>query len=228
MQKTEAYDLIFSIGEACSCTEGLRKLKLQETSYPFDWLWGATFLDRIKILTSGFKNFINLEDLTFSYCENSISCDAYANNFNNLIFNHDFPKDVPISSSYNQIKEKYERRINRLLNKINYSQKVLLVYVEIPNTYNPLEDDKVLLEAQILLEQAFPKTKCNILYVKHDITLPMYVHNYSEISETILKVTLYNKCDYPGCAEHVINPENLLNLLKNYQLNKIVADAQKA
>jgi len=39
----EAYDLIFSIGEACFCTQILRFNNLQEFSYPFDWMYGSTF-----------------------------------------------------------------------------------------------------------------------------------------------------------------------------------------
>lgn len=37
------YDLIFSIGEACSCAEVLRESRLRFYSYPFDWLYGSTF-----------------------------------------------------------------------------------------------------------------------------------------------------------------------------------------
>lgn len=226
MQEIKVYDLIFSIGEACSCTECLRFNKLQDASYPFDWIFGATFLDRIKILTSKFDNFLNLKDLTFSYSENSISCDAYKNNFNNLTFNHDFPKDIPLSSSYNQVKEKYNRRINRLLNKINTSQNVLLVYIETPMTSNTLKNDGVLHEAQKFLEQAFPGTQCDILYITHDETLPLYIHNYVKLSDKILKVALYNKSNMSGYPEDTVNPHNLIHLFKKYQLYKNPPDIQ--
>ena len=72
MSKFKKYDLIFSIGEACSCTEMLRKCRLQFYSYPFDWLFGSTFLNRIKMLCDDMKTFINKEETvigktTFGY-----------------------------------------------------------------------------------------------------------------------------------------------------------------
>ena len=40
------YDLIFSMGEACSCSEAIRRLNYQDFSYPFDWVANLTFLER--------------------------------------------------------------------------------------------------------------------------------------------------------------------------------------
>ena len=54
----EKYDLIFGIGEACSCTQILRKSLLQNCSYPLDWLYGLDFSKRVDILVSEFSDFI--------------------------------------------------------------------------------------------------------------------------------------------------------------------------
>jgi hypothetical protein len=35
------YDLIFSIGAACLASSSIRRNKLQDFSYPFDWLAGG-------------------------------------------------------------------------------------------------------------------------------------------------------------------------------------------
>lgn len=88
--KAQKYDFVFSIGEACSCTQILRQQGLQKASYPFDWLFGSTFVKRCELLASEFKDFIRKEDLEFSYEERSIKCYAYHNKLNGITFNHDF------------------------------------------------------------------------------------------------------------------------------------------
>ena len=50
MSKKYFYDVIFSLGEACSCAQSLTKSDLRLYSCPFDWIWGADFLGRINIL----------------------------------------------------------------------------------------------------------------------------------------------------------------------------------
>lgn len=69
--KKEKYDLILSIGEACSCTQALRKSNLQIFSYPFDWLFGASFetevlSESIKILTADYKMLDEKIDYAFN------------------------------------------------------------------------------------------------------------------------------------------------------------------
>lgn len=96
MGEIKVYDLIFSIGEACSCTQILRQVELQDFSYPLDWLFGASFTDRIKIVASKFENFFNKDDLIYAYTEEAVPFDAYKNTLNDMTFNHDFPKNVPL------------------------------------------------------------------------------------------------------------------------------------
>ena len=33
------YNFVFSLGAACTCTDMIRRMKLQDYSYPFDWVW---------------------------------------------------------------------------------------------------------------------------------------------------------------------------------------------
>ncbi len=111
------FDLIFSIGEACSCSQCLRNSRLQFYSYPFDWLYGADFIARIKLLTSGMKDFINKEDLEYHSEERNINCIAYHNKRNDIVFNHDFKKGVPFDEMYQIVKEKYDRRSKDFISK---------------------------------------------------------------------------------------------------------------
>lgn len=218
--KLKIYDLILGTGAACSCTECLRMHKLQDFSYPFDWLCGSNFAGKIKIISSKFKDFLNKEDLIFSHTENSILCDAYRNNRNNLVFNHDFPKDIPLDISYDEVRVKYDRRINRLLDKINNSKNVLFVYIETPNTLKPLKSNDILIKAQKDLQETFPSVQCDILYIIHDENIPLGSYEYDEVSAGILRVTLFNKDLTPEVADTIINFKNLRKLFNNYLLRR--------
>lgn len=212
------YDLIISIGEACSCTQCLRLLKLQNFSYPFDWLCGSSFQKRIDIITSDFKDFINKEDLVFSHSEEAISRNAYKNTSNGLVFNHDFLNTIPFDEAYEEVREKYDRRSSRLLDKIRTSSKVLFIYMSLPNSPTPLDINEILVNAQGRLAKAFPTTKCDILYISHAPELPLKQYNYENISERILKVSLFNKSLKPDDGEHVVNIENVIQVFSKYFL----------
>ena len=164
--KSRKYDFIFSIGEACSCTQVLRQLGLQDASYPFDWLFGNTFIGRCKILSEEFKDFIRKEDLEFFREEKSIKCNAYHNKLNDIVFNHDFLKSINFEEAYTIVREKYDRRIKRLLNKIQNSNSVLVVYMEIPTTNHVEVPNEEILQGYSILKEKFGD-KINLLYIKN-------------------------------------------------------------
>ena len=153
MRGKKKYDLIFGIGAACSCTQALRKSKLQLASYPLDWLFGSDFIGRVDFLISEFKGFIEKSDLAFSFSNRSSSCDAYANKRTGIVFNHDFPGGVPLEESYPVVRAKYDRRIARLLNNIQRAKSVLVVYMETPETKQHTSNEEILCGWQKLKEK---------------------------------------------------------------------------
>lgn len=161
------YDLVFGIGAACSCSQMLRKTGLQFSSYPFDWLYGTDFSGRVDILTNDFKDFVNKEDLTFINATNGDKdnpCDVYNNVKNGITFNHDFPQGVPLEQSYPAVKAKYDRRIDRLLKRIERSENTLIVYVEIPTSPENTTVE-TLLNCREKLCRRFGKENIDLLYV---------------------------------------------------------------
>lgn len=54
VEEMKAYDFVFSLGAACSCSQSLRLANLQFASFPCDWLWGRSPVVRAKALTGGF------------------------------------------------------------------------------------------------------------------------------------------------------------------------------
>lgn len=212
------YDLVVSLGEACGCSETLRICNLQAFSYPFDWMYGSNLIDRVKILTSGFKNFLRKEDLVFAHDVRSISCDAYHNNYNDITFNHDFPMNIPLDRSFPEVKVKYDRRINRLFDKIEQSKKVLFVHMEVPGTTKKFGKDDILIQVQKDLQEAFPNTKCHFLYLEHmDILKPNRMISRN-VGKGVDEVMYYNKSLNPGDPEWAYNQKNSLEIFKDYRL----------
>lgn len=161
-----SYDIIFSIGEACLCTQVLRRLKLQNASYPFDWLFGGGYMGRCGILADKLAHFIDREDLEYVASNRSASCDAYKNKRNRLIFNHDFAIGMTLDETYVGVREKYDRRIARLLHKLEKAKQILLVYIEVPLT-NAIHSSRE--EIQTGYEQichAFPGKMIDLLYIR--------------------------------------------------------------
>ena len=57
------YDLIFSIGRSCVCTQALRKAKLQLASFPWDWLGNPPISERIAYICTDFKDWPRFEEI---------------------------------------------------------------------------------------------------------------------------------------------------------------------
>lgn len=164
---TEKYDLIFGIGSACLCSQALRKLKLQFYSYPLDWLYGRNFPYRVDLLVNEFKDFINCEDLIFEDAWNNDThnpCDVYRNQKTGIVFNHDFPKDVPLTETFGQVRSKYERRINRLIGQIRQSERILIVYIEAPGNAEDI-GEQTLRDCQKKIEEKFSGKRVDLLYI---------------------------------------------------------------
>lgn len=92
--------------------------------------------------------------------------------------------------------------------------------MELPNTANPLKSDNILIEAQKELEKAFPETKCDILYLKHDGNLALNHYNYEKVSDNVLKVTLFNKGLWKGAPDFAVNFQNSIKIFNNYILRR--------
>ena len=120
--KKKKYDLVFSLGEACFIAIALRKNNIRLFSGPFDWMYGSTFQKRCRILIEKFENFLNKEDLIFSYYREFNKMMAYYNKRTDITLNHDFHSSLPFDYEYPIVKNKYERRTKRLLNKIANSK----------------------------------------------------------------------------------------------------------
>ncbi len=213
--KTGKYDLYVSLGDACSCSSSLRNSKLQFYSYPLDWIHGASFIERIELLTNNFAHYIDKEDLKFSYEARSIACNAYYNKANGITFNHDFKKDVPFDEMYETVFEKYKRRAKRLYSQIESSQKVLFVFLQSPNERKILPDEE-LVKGFNKLKIHFSNVEINLLYIfcERDKKLTQRLIN-KNIQQLIFD---YDARDEN--APYVVNFKTIDKLFRHFSISK--------
>lgn len=215
------YDLIVSLGAACSCTETLRECNLQRYSYPFDWLYGNTFEGRVQLLLSDMKDFINKEDLEKQgEYQRPIPCTIYKNTRNNLVFNHDFPQNSTLDESYTAVFAQYSRRINRLFSQIKKSKSVLFVYIDTPQSTTVLENDEILLKAQRDLQNKFFDTKIDILYISNSKK-----RKYTKLSQNVIKKEFnYALKSYKNLPSYLPNYKQLCKGLREYKLSEFLSN----
>ncbi len=217
------YDLIFSIGEACSCTQSIRKCRMQYSSYPFYWIVGCDIVNRCKMLTNNLEKFIDKEDLVFSHKVESTQCNAYKNKYNGILFNHDFKIDETLDQGYEGVKSKYERRLNRLYSNIEESKKILVVYLQIPDSKEIVKDED-LIEAHNILKSKFGD-KITLLYIHNTDGIKLENRKSIKIGKNIEKVTFeYDKHDKE--ITYAVNFKTLRKYFSIYKISRKFMDTK--
>ena len=173
-------------------------------------------MDRCRILANRFERFIELQDLSYLHSQEGNPCDTYHNNFNGINFNHDFLKGVPLEKSYPSVREKYDRRIHRLLSGIESSSSVLIVYLETPDN-KPHDTDCHLVEGYNMLEKAFPGTSIDILYICHSTKKT----SDEEVSSHIRRIYFDYRNEKEPENSGAVDPKRLIPLMREYRLLNI-------
>jgi len=183
-------------------------------SYPFDWLTNAPLSTRLEMLLNNFDGFMDINDLEFlSKNPNEINdnnYDYYQNKKNNFYYYHDFPVDCSLSDSYEAVYQKYNRRIERLFNKINENNKVLIVWLS--HFTSDLTDDQ-LVSFSDQINAKFNK-KIDICIIENDTHQNESSYKTICLSETITK---YQANTYPKSSTN-------LTLGNEYICNKIFSE----
>ena len=168
------YDLIFGFGQACSCSQTLRRAGLQLLSFPFDWL-GCVRLDddmrrRTDLVAQEFRDWLRLEDFVLEG-ENTNGMYRCINTRHGLSFIHDFPIGVPMQRSFQSVAAKYRRRTDRLMSLVRKSNKVLIVRLDRPDIdwRTTIEECRHTRKA---LAEAFAPTKFDLLLMQPDPKVP--------------------------------------------------------
>ena len=177
----EKFDLAFGLGPACSCTMSLRRAGLQHLSFPYDWIgpkentpeFDIDVRTRAEQIAAEFHGWLNPADfMKFDPPDGALAPrDCYFNEGLRLLFIHDFPKGSDFETEFPKIKEKYRRRIGRLLELIRSSKRVLLLRVDRPDlrARTSVEDCKA---AVRILSEKFAPAKFELLLLHCEADRP--------------------------------------------------------
>lgn len=138
--------IFIPLGSICSVSYNLQLLKLRKYALPFDWL-KIDKLDYISdIIENKFQDFLNVEEISqstkfpifldeykteYKIIENKEISKIMINKYN-MKFYHDFSQNYNIE----EIKEKYNRRIERFYDLLNINQQNTIYFIRDEIKYN--------------------------------------------------------------------------------------------
>lgn len=184
------YDLAFSLGSACSCTSALRAAGLQFASFPFDWLFGTDLPGRVRLIADDFKAWLDASSLRTISPPSWHHLAIYENTRTGIVFNHDFPQNVPLADCIDRVVEKYDRRIERLKRLIEMSKRVLAVFVSTP--LDALISDDVLKDCQARLAAKFAGRQVDLLYFHCQRGRPPHEADVRSLSDGAVTVVSFD------------------------------------
>jgi len=212
---TGNYDLIFGIGAACSCSQSLRAADLQFASFPWDWIGFPSMPERARIMCSGYKGWMEIEDLEYIGPIGAGKA-QYRNRKNGILSNHEFKTDVPLEEAFPAVKERYDRRIERLDRLIRSARRPVLVFrldtpakAGIPTS---LDDCR---ECRRILSEGYPGTRFEVCLISLDRGRPFADRIEEEPEDGFLHVAFDYADHTPGVPDFTVDFKILAPYLKS-------------
>ena len=159
----QIFDAVFSLGFNCRTALYLRDARLRDCSGPFDWVTIAAFEERINSLTSDFADWLKAENLEYVGVVVSGALhehDRYDDRISHYAYLHDFPAGHPLEQTYPAVKAKYDRRIKRMLERLDAGGRYLFVWWSVEK-----ESDESLLAALTRLRGRFGNSGISLLAI---------------------------------------------------------------
>jgi hypothetical protein len=126
------YDGIFSLGDLCLASFQLQKNNLRLYSGVLDWMGSPQLSDVNRLLMNRFYGFMELENLRVVGNANEemllVLDEAYQ-----FLSNHDFSNTQNTHThlaTFPEVKQKFNRRVQRFLDKLDNSQRILFIRTE--------------------------------------------------------------------------------------------------
>ncbi|MDD3154082.1 MAG: DUF1796 family putative cysteine peptidase [Victivallaceae bacterium] len=221
-RKRKKIDLAFGIGAVCSCSETLRRAKLQTYSYPFDWVGYISIACRLDFLLGDASKFLpDPEDWISRNCTNGDTrhlCDVYYSRVNGMAFNHEVPAGVAVADALMQLRRKYVRRFDRLRSQLSAARKVLVVYLEPPTEKALTQSDEVLEDAVSRLEKAYPQAQFELLYIYHAEDVPLSKKAERMLNGRIRIVGFEYKSRKKDAPPHAVDFKLMRKFLRDYKI----------
>lgn len=225
MKKNIKYDTIIPIGCSCVAAQALRENKKRSRSFPLDWIKPTHITSAVDFLENHFRDFFNKEDLQRKQeCDNRKNI-GYINARTNLLFVHDFKSENTFDEEYELVKEKYNRRIERIYQTVNEKQNILFFYVHVPLFFKEKILEKEIISAYHHLLKIFPHKNIHLLCVSLDGSGDGYIKK--ELADNIDYVSCF-ECQTDETDENFLDyckyRPNMNKLLKAYQVKKSYKD----
>lgn len=110
-EEVEMFSSIISLGWACTTAASMSKYGFRSWSGPFDWIWSKNLQCVMNCMEDSFSGFLRKENLEHYGEEKG----EFVDRNNGFVFIHD--TEYPFESRYNDLKQKYQRRIDRFLDE---------------------------------------------------------------------------------------------------------------
>ncbi len=213
------YDLAFSLGRACSCSETLRKAGMQYLSFPWDWIGAERALKpdlqlrTDSICDGSFHSWFTPDDLELVAEYEWYSKIHYRSRSTGLLYNHDFAKGVPLEESFPAVKAKYDRRMARLMDLIGRSKSILLVRIDPPNGLRPTSVEDCIAARKRFAER-FPHARFDFVMMSFEKGRPFAERRTEEVEEGFLHVSFDYKDYAPGKPDYAVVLDQTAAILK--------------
>jgi len=222
----KAYDFVFPLGEACLGASNLKASLLREYSCPFDWVYGASFEQRVAILLNDFNGYFEKDKLEYKqYIKkiHSVPSICFINKEKSINFIHDFPpeNELNLDNYYSFTKEKYDRRINRLLSILKTKNlNILCVYIQLQIT--KISNDEII-SLHNKLRKKF-KANIDLLFIRYEPSFRMDEFTLENLSENLFIADLNNR----STLSFTGNDRMLSLLLDNINTKKLLQIKQSS
>jgi len=128
----ERYDLVCSLGGNCAAAHNLLYKKLRTVAFPFDWTYFNSD-EAVYKLAEGFKDNFKNYALKENFKELPVNPDhsdkiQYEDTYGKIIWANHFQYDSDKNHNYNEVKEKLDRRFQRLVDSVNKAHKILFIF----------------------------------------------------------------------------------------------------
>lgn len=130
------YDAAFSLGAYCLASTQMYNHSLRPYSGVLDWMYSERLSDVNRLLENHFAGFMQLDHLVYERIDDMGRHLVVNDTLYNVLSVHDFSIEANTPGqlvTYNEVKEKYDRRIKRFFEKTAAAEKVL--FVRINGTY---------------------------------------------------------------------------------------------
>lgn len=175
----KTYDMVLPIGAGCPTSIALGSCKMRFVSGPFDWIRVPDVGTVVELLAQRMEGFMDYDDLVKE--DENASYLIVRNRRWNWLSVHDFPKDKDLAEGREIALEKYMRRANRLMQRLDEGASVLLLWVDYPADGECQEPEEMLAALQ-KIKAAYPASDFSLLYMHNDAGLSYKNRNEEHFS----------------------------------------------